>query len=117
MIPPLSDDIGHLGVGPKADQILRGEYVLPPGTDPHAAKLIQHLCMDKDVAQAAPMSTVITTEEHCRGWQRVRERTSSGPTGLHFGHFKAGATRPTVADFEAIRDRIFPQPMEAWYRR
>jgi hypothetical protein len=106
MVSPLSNDIGHLGVGSVANQILRGEYAPPPGTDPYAEKLIQHLRMEEDVASAPPMSTVITTEEHCRGWQRVRERTSSGPSGLHFGHFKAGATRRSVADFEATMANI-----------
>ena len=106
MTPPLSDTIGHLGIGVEADKILRGEFVPPPGTDLYAAKLIRHLRMDARVAQAPPMSTIITTDDHCEGWHHVQERTSSGPTGVHFGHFKAGTTRPLVADFDATMANI-----------
>ena len=71
MVPPLSDEVGHSGIGKVADLILQGRYVPPPGTDPYAAQLIRHLRMHEKVAQAPLMSTVITTVEHCEGWHRV----------------------------------------------
>ena len=106
MVPPLSTIVGHLGIGPTADCILRGEFEPPPGTDPYAAKLLLHLRMDETVSSARPMSTIITTEEHCDGWRRVKERTSSGPCGPHFGHFRAGTTNRLIADFEATMANI-----------
>ena len=106
MQPPLSEIVGHLGVGHTANNILRGTFVPPVGSDVYAVKLIRHLRMNEEVAQAPPMSTIITTEDHCDGWRRVRERTSSGPSGLHFGHFKAGTTHPLIADFEATMANI-----------
>jgi len=45
-------------------------------------------------------------EDYHRGWQRAKERTSSGISGFHFGHFKAGAEHEGICRFEAIMANI-----------
>ena len=98
--------MGPLGTGPASDAILRGEFVAPEGTDPHAVRLIQHLKMKQEVRDAPPVDLSLNVEEYRRGWQKARENTSSGPSGLHFGHFKAGAEHDGIAEFEAIMANI-----------
>jgi hypothetical protein len=106
MVPPLSEDIGLYGTGPNADAILQGTYVIPPGTDYWAAELIRHLRMDERVASNPAVSLSIPTALHQAGWKRSREKTSSGPSGIHFGHFIAGTSHPLLADFDACMANI-----------
>jgi hypothetical protein len=106
MVPPLSDDLGLYGIGPNADAILQGTYEIPTGTDYWAAELIRHLRMDERVAFSPSVSLTIPTQLHQMGWKRSRERTSSGPSGIHFGHFIAGSSHPLLADFDACMANI-----------
>ena len=106
MTAPLVDEFGCLGVGANADRVSRGEHQPPEGTDPCTAMLLQQLKMDPAVASAPPVKTGFTTQEHTEGWKKVKERTSSGPSGTHFGHFAAGCNNPIASDFEATMANI-----------
>ncbi len=52
------------------------------------------------------------TEEYRQGWKRAKEKTSAGPSTLHFGHCKAGALDPRIVEFEAAMASI---PMKSGY--
>jgi len=66
MIPPISEVTGHMGMGPAANSILRGNFIIPSGTDEYATKLIHHLRLSPCVLSSPPVSTIITTNEHIR---------------------------------------------------
>jgi len=34
--------------------------------------------------------------EHCTGWRKARETTSSSASGIHFGHYIAGTFNPEI---------------------
>ena len=104
--PPLFDLVGPLGMGPDSDDIIGGDFVAPEGTDPHAVRLLEHLKMPDAVKNAPPVDIELNVEEYRKGWRKARENTSSGPSGLHFGHFKAGAEHDGIAEFEAIMANI-----------
>ena len=106
MVEPLRLLIGDMGIGPTADAILLGTFIIPDGTDPFAAKLLPFLAMSPAIRDSLPIATTIDTPTYMAGWQRAKERTSSGPSGLHFGHFKAGCQHPLVADFDAMMVQI-----------
>ena len=106
MVEPLRSLIGDMGIGPTADAILSGTFIIPDGTDPFAAKLLPFLAMSPAIRDSLPIATTIDTPTYMAGWQRAKERTSSGPSGLHFGHFKAGCQHPLVADFDATMVQI-----------
>ena len=106
MQPPLSTVLGFLGIGEVANQILLGTYQPPANIDPYARQLIPHLAMPPSIAQLPPIATFITTSKWIFGWQRAKKRTSSGPSLLHFGQFKAGCLSLPVADFEATMASI-----------
>jgi hypothetical protein len=101
MTSPLYDAVGPLGISNGAQEILAGTFVIPEGTDPYAAKLIKHLKAPARVLQSAPLSVHISTDDHVKGWQRAKERTSPGPSGLHFGHFIAGTRDLWISQFQA----------------
>ena len=52
------------------------------------------------------MDATISIDSHCDGWRQAKENTSSGPSGITFAHFKAGALDPVIADFEACMTAI-----------
>ena len=101
---PLFSAVGPLGVGPGADAILNGTFEIPPGTDPYAAKLIPFLAKPASVTE--PISTDLSLEEHQQSWLRSREQTSSGPSKMHFGHAKANARNPRLAEYDRIMRAI-----------
>ena len=92
MISPLLDEVGLLGMGPATVGILDGTYQPPEGADPWAAHLISYLGRGPGVDASSTVSVAITMEDHIAGWRKAHEQTSLGPSGLHFGHCKAGCT-------------------------
>jgi hypothetical protein len=109
MQEPLVDDLKYLGIGQVANQILEGTYKTPPGTDPHAAELIQQLkwaCPPQDRKGPPAMfdpndSLTIKTEDHIAGWKRAKERTAPGHSGLTTAHWKASCSSKTLAPLDA----------------
>ena len=105
--PPLLEMVGRCGIGPAADAILRGDFVIPEEVDPWAAKLIPHLARPSEVPyNVSGRPSPIATQYHCSGWSKAKERTSSGRSGITFAHFKAGAKEPWLAEFETIMTSI-----------
>jgi hypothetical protein len=101
MVPPLSNYIDHLGINQYSQQILDGTFEIPEGTDHYAARLIPHLKRSPLVVAGKGSSLEFTAKEHRRGWKKAKEATSSGPSGIHFGHFIAGSTHEAVCLFDA----------------
>ena len=87
---PMLNELGHLGIGPAADAILDGTYVPPHEVADDVGDILKSLkCPPTIRMQRQP--SPITCEEHSSGWKKVRERTSSSPSGLHVGHWKCGS--------------------------
>jgi hypothetical protein len=99
--PPLVDDFGYMGVTEAARAILEGTYQIPPGVNEYTTDLLHQLCRDPRVLQRPPILTSITNDQYVEAWRRQKEDTSSGPSGMHFGIFKAGTYRPYMAEFDA----------------
>jgi hypothetical protein len=106
MRSPLVDEFGYLGIGENSRAVLAGEYVPPPNIDKYAAMLLQHLKQLTASKQPPRFSAMISTEQYIQGWKHAKEQTTTGSAILHFGHFKAGARDPLIADFEATMAHI-----------
>ena len=78
---------------------------------PYAARLIQGL-KRIDGTLEKPIHVGMPTEEYRQGWKRAKEKSSAGPSTLHFGHCKAGALVPRIVEFEAAMVSI---PMKSGY--
>ena len=100
--------MGRLGTGPAAEAILRGDFEIPEGVDEWAAKLIPHLAKVPAVAAGNYRSpdAMVTLDSHCSGWNKAKEWTPLGISGINFAHFKAGTMDPVVAEFEAIMTSV-----------
>ena len=77
-------DIGWYGEGPKVDDILKGTYVPPEGTDAETREFLKEI--GRDGVPQVPKQSI---QEFRSSWNVSREKTASG--GIHFGHFMACA--------------------------
>ena len=84
--------VGPLGIGPAAEDILRGTFTIPEGVNEWAANFIPFLARPVKVqtGQFIGPANTVSVRSHYNGWRKAKERTSSGPSGITFAHFKAG---------------------------
>jgi len=95
----LLQEVGFLGCEIATQAILEGTYQCPPDTDEYTKLFIEALCWP--ATQPDLISTILNTEAFCNHWHRARESTLSSYSRLHFGHYKAAATSPSIAHLHA----------------
>ena len=99
---PLSEAVGPIGLGVGATEILDGTFNTS-GVDPFTNQLIDQMKKPKNWSE---ISVDESFEEYQRGWQRARENTSSGPSGIHFGHFIAATYDDDVGTIHWLMSKI-----------
>ena len=105
MINPLREELGYTGTTMATEEILQGTYTYPTGTSRYSRELLQEFSR-KETLSTLPPDPIVTTDEFVQGWQKMKEQTSSGISGLHFGHMKACTFSTTLANFEATLSHI-----------
>jgi Reverse transcriptase (RNA-dependent DNA polymerase) len=70
---------------------------------PEMRKIIPHFSMPESIANVGEISTDISPEEYIYSWSRTREYTTTGRSGIHFGHMKASCLDATLVE----TDRLF----------
>ena len=113
-IPPLSDDLGFTSDTHHGSMILDGTYDATH-LDDSVRTIIQHL-QRTTYSQLQPLTPTITQSAYLGKITKWRESTSTSPSGLHLGHYKAMTARhefsdisdkdPRKAEFESQRDDI-----------
>ena len=101
IIKTLRNDLGKLGNGDGANKILQGNYIPKDNLEEDTIEFIKHLAVPTEVSQSKPISTTISTDEWQWRWKKIKENTSSGISGIHFGHMKTAATDDILSEFEA----------------
>ena len=84
LMEPLRLELGWDGNTVAGEQILQGTYQVPDGAHPYAQEVfnqIQHAEVIQEFATDTIDSGVFTD-----GWDKMKEKTSAGISGLHFGH-------------------------------
>ena len=102
--PPLRQIFGDKNNPQNVSDILNGTFTLPDTCDKYVQLLIKGLKQPETLRphnRPFHPRTKISTEDHIAGWKKMKERTSSGMSGLHFGMFKANATDPLLAELDA----------------
>ena len=100
MTGQIAEDVGWDGMTDRADTILSGTYPLPAQTAAATAALIEALRKPAEARDWTEEDLTITLTAHKQGWARAKERTASGPSGLHFGMWKANATVDALAEID-----------------
>lgn len=99
MTEPLIGEFGHKATNDNADKVLKGDYIPKEGTDPYVVKLLPHLVTPESISREGNLKSAISTIEYVNAWRNKNEYTGSGPSGLHYGHFKAMCWNNVTADF------------------
>ena len=86
---PLFDLLGY-HVGTEAgQQILEGTFVPPQGTSEATCLIVDEIGRTWPMMRDGRVDITVTKEDYQYFWQRIRERTSSSFSGIHYGHYKA----------------------------
>jgi len=96
--PHLRRALGDQGYEAAVDEILEGSFAIPGGTDKYTRMLLRQA---RQTHRLPPTQSYITMEENTQAWKKAKERTSTGISGLHFGMFKAQATRKHLSALDA----------------
>ena len=95
----LRDLLGFDGNTPSGRQILQGTFTAPEGTPQHTRELFDQL---KKIELSTPKpKAIITCSDFQHGWKKMKEKTSAGISGLHFGHMKTCSTDKFLSEFES----------------
>jgi len=90
--PPLAPVVGAFGTGTAAQDILNRTFICPPELDEHTQYFIEALQFPSQAARHSTVSLLLRPEDFITHWKHAKEKTSSSPSGLHFGHYKAAST-------------------------
>jgi len=74
-------------------QILEGTYDMNNITNPYTKKLLAHLSQPLGIKDI-PLQK---EEDYICGWKKAKEKTSSSPSGIHFGHYIVGIEELVMA--------------------
>ena len=96
---PLRTELGFDGDTAAGRAILDGTYIPPDGVHPYATEFFNQL--QRPTINHEFQATEITAEAFKEGWKKMKEKTSAGISGLHFGHMKTSSTDPYLAQIEA----------------
>ena len=103
MQEPLFSLLG-IGTTPSCDAILDDTFCPPGETDQYTAELFP--CLRRHPKAIPNYGTVITKGVFQEGWIKMKERTSAGISGIHFGQMKACAQADHLSEFEADRKSV-----------
>ena len=99
MTNPLCQLLGLYGNSEFCENILNGTFHPPPHMNVYTTEFLQQLQQHPHVT--SNISTTISPEDYSAGWEKMKEYTSSGGSGLHFGHMKACASSSFLTEFES----------------
>ena len=94
----LLPDFGFLGSTTATQEILNGTYVPCTPIDAYSKAFIQELRKPPHIPM---ISTSYTAIDYASGWKKMREQTTSGLSGIHFGHHKACSQHSMLSHFES----------------
>ena len=92
---PLQSHFGFYGEGKATKQVFEGTYSPPAGLDKYTKEFLSVCKKDETTQKQGEKSLQRTLETFSRGWEKMKEKTSSNGT-LHFGHYKAATTHPSL---------------------
>ena len=73
-----------------AKAIIDGTYEIPPDLDEATRYILQELGkMGGEIRNEEGHDLVFSTEDYRTFWKRVGEWTTSSPSSIHYGHYKA----------------------------
>jgi hypothetical protein len=91
MTNQMRKELGFLGNTRAAKQILKGTYKVSMENQRYTQELLNE--MKKVNLTYPPPEAILETNDYIEGWKKVKEKTSSGISGIHFDHMKVSMYR------------------------
>jgi hypothetical protein len=113
----LREPLGFLSDTKFAMQMLRGKVHIPFDVDATTTFVLDEIIRLFDKLHEGHIGITLGAEEFKYYWRRVRERTSSSISGIHFGHYKSAMYSATISDFFARKITLIARcgcPPERW---
>ena len=102
----LREKFGYNAITGAAKQVLEGTYNPRPAEDPATLEVFSAIAENRREVPPNSVRTHIHYTEWQKYWLRAREDTSSSESGLHFGHYKAGARSDIISHVHAVKTSI-----------
>ena len=99
----LRGEFGYSGVSPAAKAVLEDKYVCPEGTDEATRDIFKEVARIRLQVPKNSAEYRITKEKWQAKWKKTKEETSSSQSGLHFGHYIAGASSDVISQYHAMK--------------
>jgi hypothetical protein len=99
----LRRQFGYMSTLLTARSVLDGSYDFLPDIDKAMKELFEECVKIQSVVPANSVTDIISQEHWQQRWKKVKEDTSLSPSGLHFGHYIAGADCNYISQFHALR--------------
>ena len=93
--------LGFLGTTPAAHQILKGTYIPPNTLDIYTKKLLKEFAIPPRLHNTNGIDISFSTQDYVNGWSKMKEKTTSGISNIHFGHHLACSKHKQNAEFES----------------
>ena len=120
MQEPMISELGYLADTPAIEEILKGSYEPPDGTDKYMKELLDEMRMPQVIRDGIKKHGFITTEisaaENQQGW-RKRKLASAEPSGLTMDHYAVGGEDDLLNDIDTLLRQLpyqFGFSPEAW---
>ncbi len=113
----LQDHLGFLSDTKFAMQMLQGELHIPPDVDATTTLVLEEIVRLFGTLQDGHTKITLGAEDFQYYWRRVREKTSSSISGIHFGHYKTATYLAILTDFFARMITMIARcgcPPERW---
>ena len=104
MTDPLRSAIGYNSNSSNIEAILDGTFVVPNEAPAFAQEFFNQF--QRAEVHAPLAKNHLDRHTFCTGWKKMKEKTSSGISGLHFGHMKACAQDKLLSRFETTLGNI-----------
>ncbi len=82
--------------------MLDGTYDFPPDIDVATKELFEEIANIHSIVPPNLVTGVILKVRWQKRWKKVEEDTSSTYSGLHFGHYIAGADCDYISQFHTL---------------
>jgi hypothetical protein len=108
MRPPLLEVVGKYGEAPGVKDLLQAKgHLGGSATENHLDMTLKSMVAPEGIS---PVVIDESEETFAKGWEKSREHTASGMSGLHFGHFIAACRHPALRTIECAMAN-FPMKM------
>lgn len=102
----LRGKFGYLANTDSAKEVLNGTYQNRGDMHGGTRELLQEARRIRERVPEDSVDTVVTTEAWQKKWKPAKEKTSSSESGLHFGHYIAGAQSDTISKHDSMKSTI-----------